>query len=134
MARSKKPKTIQQVLIPHIRRASRFWPPKAEARKQAARKVQVGTLKNGKPKFETFYECSECTKQGIKKLHPKENTQMDHIIEVASITGFDNWDAYISRMFPTADGYQCLCLDHHKEKTLKNQKLRRSAKKINKKS
>lgn len=124
MGRVKKPKSIQSFIMPHLRRASRYWPPKSEARKRALRKIEIGKFKNGRPKFEDRYECAAC-----KNLFPRELTQMDHIIEVASLTGFDSWDATIGRMFPDADGYQCLCNECHSKKSQGNQKIRRESKK-----
>lgn len=127
MARKKKPRSVQSFIMPHLRRASRYWPPKSEARKKAERKVIVGSFKNGRPKYETLYECAECTRQGIHKLHERQNTQMDHIVEVSGLNGFDSWDKLIARLFCDAEGYECLCLEHHSEKTQKNQKIRRAA-------
>lgn len=127
--RTKKPRSIQSFIMPHLRRASRYWPPKKEARNKAKRKVIIGYFLNGKPKYEDRYICAECTRQGITKLHVYTDTAMDHIIEVASLTGFDSWDATIARMFPQADGYQCICNFHHDQKTQANQEIRRKSKK-----
>jgi hypothetical protein len=127
--KKKKPKSIQSFIMPHLRRASRYWPPKSEARKKALRKIKIGEFKNGRAKFEDRYECAECTRQGITTLHERSGTQMDHIVEVAGLNGFDNWDATIARLFCNADGYECLCTEHHTQKSQGNQKIRRAAKK-----
>jgi 5-methylcytosine-specific restriction endonuclease McrA len=127
MGREKKPRSIQSFIMPHLRRASRYWPPKSEARKKALRKVQIGEFKNGKPKFEDRYQCASCN-----ELVPREESQMDHIVEVAALNGFDSWDATVARMFPNADGYQCLCLTCHSAKSQGNQKIRRESKKSKK--
>jgi hypothetical protein len=130
MSRQKKPKSIQSFIMPHLRRASRYWPPKSEARKKALRKVKIGEFKNGKPKFEDRYICAECARQGITTLHLRENTQADHIVRVASLTEFDSWDKLISRLFCDADGYQILCEKHHLEKSqMENEKAREWKKK-----
>lgn len=126
---AKKPKSIYTHIIPHLRKASRWWPPKNEARKKAERKVIIGSFKNGRPKYETLYECAECTRKGLTKLHSRENTHADHIIEVAGLNGFDSWDNLINRMFCDSNGYQILCIQHHEEKTKKNQEKRKAAKK-----
>ena len=110
--------------MPHLRRASRYWPPKIEARKRAERKVKIGEFKNGNPKYETKYECHVCN-----NLFSREETQVDHIVEVASLTGFDSWDATIARLFCDVDGFGVKCLGCHTSKTAKNQILRRMAKK-----
>jgi hypothetical protein len=125
----KKPRSIQSFIMPHLRRASRYWPPKSEARKKALRKVKIGEFKNGKPKFEDRYICAQCSREGLTTLHLRENTQADHIVEVAGLNGFDSWDATISRLFCDADGYEILCSEHHSLKTQKNQKIRRASKK-----
>lgn len=127
MARKKKPRSIQSFIMPHLRRASRYWPPKSEARKKALRKVKIGEFKNGKPKFEDRYECAKC-----KELVLRSDGAMDHIVEVAGLNGFDGWDNTIARLFCDASGYQHICHTCHGEKTQDNQKIRRAAKKKNK--
>lgn len=126
---AKKPKSIQSFIMPHLRRASRYWPPKLEARKKAKRKVQIGTFKNGKAKYEDRYVCHVC-----KNLFTREQSQVDHLVEVAAIGQFDSWDATVSRLFCAEEGFGVKCVNCHTSKTAKNQILRRIAKKQAKKT
>ena len=56
-----------------------------------------------------MYKCNYC---GLLKF--RESVEVDHIIPVGS---FDNWDGFISRVFPHIDGLQVLCIPCHLIKT-----------------
>ena len=43
--------------------------------------------------------------------------QVDHIIPVLNLTGFDNWEAVIERMYVGPEGLQVLCTTCHKAKS-----------------
>jgi hypothetical protein len=119
------PKSLMSWLIPKLRRHSLIWPGKAIARDEARVEVEDGKFKNGNSKFKVMYECAECKRQGIKKYHEKHLTQMDHIKPAMDIAGFTTWDDFLNRLFCKPDNYQCLCLDHHEEKTGKENIKRR---------
>lgn len=124
----KKPKTKEQVLqgfiIPKLRNIARMWPEKNKARARAARKVKVGVFKNGKDELRTMFECSAC-----KEVFPKEETQMDHTEPVVEVSGFVDWNTYISRLFCDANGYTCMCKSCHLIKSLSENDERREIKK-----
>jgi hypothetical protein len=57
---------------------------------------------------------------------------MDHIIPVVKLSGFSGWEDYISRMFPKASGFQCLCLTCNEAKTQEENILRKIKKNVDK--
>lgn len=147
----KKPFNLDAEIRKVLRELSVRWPAKKTARDNAKREVQVGTYKNGKPKYKMMYECASC-----HNLFDREDTQMDHIktvipinidelvlkyksilsdSELLKILGRDPGDTddlikiiiFISRLFTTVDNYQCLCKETcHKEKTkLENRERRK---------
>lgn len=101
IAKAKKPITQKQFVVASLRRASYRW----GARNKALIKARV---ERG------IYRCAMCDSVA---RHPKKGIRVDHIHPVVPITGFDNWDGYIERMFCDEDGFQILCIQHHKEKT-----------------
>lgn len=66
------------------------------------------------------FECCQC-----HNLLNRRGIQCDHIIPVGS---FDNWTAYISRLFTTVDNLQILCTPCHRKKTNLENAGRRSVK------
>lgn len=135
MKRPKKAKSQYQFLREKLRHASMSWKPKQEARNKAKVYDQIGFYKNGNPEYKVKYICAECERQGIKRLWLEEETQMDHIEPCRDPKDGDfdgDWTTYINRMFCPAEGYQCLCENHHDEKTQK-EGLQRSFSKKRKK-
>lgn len=60
---------------------------------------------------------------------------IDHIESVVPVTGFDNWQAYVDRLFCSAENLQVLCKEPcHKEKSLKENAERRAFKALTKPS
>jgi len=126
-------KNLTSWLIPKLRKISLQWPPKSIARERAKVRVQIGTYKTGNPEYRAMYKCAECERQGIDKVWKREESHMDHIKSVVDISGFTNWDDYINALFSDESNYQCLCLDHHQEKTQKENKQRKLNKVLTKK-
>lgn len=93
-----------------LRAASRRWPPKYKALKQAF----VGRKINAKTgKLAMHYQCITCNNVFIAA-----DVQIDHINPVVDPkSGFISWDVYIDRMFCEIDGLQVMCKPCHKEKT-----------------
>jgi 5-methylcytosine-specific restriction endonuclease McrA len=110
---------MQQWLTSQLRRISMRWPPKHETLTRAKVWLQVGKFKNGNAKMGIFYSCAECERLELPNtLHPKDNVQVDHIIEIAG-NGFTTWDNYITNLFCEADKLQVLCKPCHLIKTKK---------------
>jgi len=103
-----------------LRAASRRWPPKYKALKEAF----VGKMVNAKTgKMAMHYKCANCT-----KLFVATEVQVDHIEPVVDPKkGFAGWDVYIDRMFCEIAGLQVLCKVCHTVKT-EQEKLERKKK------
>jgi len=93
-----------------LRAASRRWPPKYKALKEAF----VGKKTNKKTgKLAMHYKCAKC-----KKLFVAADVQVDHILPVVSTSeGFVGWDSFIDRIFCEIENLQVLCKPCHKVKT-----------------
>jgi 5-methylcytosine-specific restriction endonuclease McrA len=103
-----------------LRAASRRWPPKYKALKEAfvGKKVNVKT-----GKLAMHYQCAEC-----KQLFVAADVQVDHIKPVVDPKkGFTTWDNFIERMFCEIKNLQVLCKPCHKIKT-DQEKLERKKK------
>lgn len=115
---------IKSTVIPALRNRSRYWKDKQEARKLAKRKIQIGLTLKGKPKYKTVWECASCG-----KFCDKGESQMDHINAVVDPSvGWVNYDTFIDRLFAPPEGWQCLCLKCHSDKTEKENKIREKLK------
>lgn len=99
-------------LIKNLRRISSMWPAKNEALKLAKEKIHIGFYKNGNPMYKTVVRCNAC-----KELHVEDNIDVDHIIPIAGLEGFTDWNSYIPKLFCTVENLQCLCKPCHKEKS-----------------
>lgn len=87
-------------LIPRLRRISRFWPEANEAMRKA--KVSPG-----------FHKCAMCR----NTFHYKQ-VERDHIEPMIRLSGFTDWHDLIQKLLPYSEGYQILCKNCHKAKTL----------------
>jgi 5-methylcytosine-specific restriction endonuclease McrA len=56
-----------------------------------------------------FYTCNKC-----KEDFPAKNVEVNHIIPVVPVNGFDSWDGVISRLFCEEDGLEVVCKPCHK--------------------
>ena len=101
-----------------LRAASRRWPPKYKALKEAF----VGKQVNAKTgKLAMHYKCAEC-----KKLYVATDVQVDHIKPVVDPKkGFVSWDSFIDRMFCEIENLQVMCKPCHKIKTDEEKNLRK---------
>ena len=103
-----------------LRAASRRWPPKYKALKEAF----VGKQVNAKTgKLAMHYTCAACN-----KLYVATDVQVDHIKPVVDPKkGFVSWDSFIDRMFCEIENLQVMCKPCHKIKT-DQEKLERKKK------
>lgn len=127
MARKKrkKPISIKSFLIPKLRRASRFWRAKGEARKKAQIVTVVGQHKNGKEKTKIMYQCNICS-----SVVDLKDSSVDHIRPVVGLDGFTTWDDYINTLFCEADNLQTICNSCHDHKTQLEVEERKRRKKL----
>ena len=123
-------------IIGALRKLTYSYKPRTEALNQ--QKVYAATFK--------CQCCSAIIYTGAKKLLDKELTDayphvkigkvsVDHIVPVVDPErGFENWEVYITRMFPEASGWQVLCDPCHDKKTKTESEIRKQRKKSGKKS
>lgn len=100
-----------------LRTATRRWPPKYKALKDACIGRQVNKATN---KLAYHYKCAHC-----RKLFVQKDVQVDHIDPVvAPHVGFEGWDIFIDRMFCEKNNLQVLCKTCHSVKTQLEKKER----------
>jgi 5-methylcytosine-specific restriction endonuclease McrA len=92
-----------------LRSASQRWPPKYKVLAAAKRGRQINPASG---RLAEMYECTSC-----QSLFPAKEVEVNHIIPVVPITGFDSWDGVIERMFCEAEHLEVLCKNCHKEHT-----------------
>lgn len=102
-------------LIGMLRRISGRYPPKYLTKIEAR-------VERGK------YKCSKC-----QELFGPKQIQIDHTVPVIDPEkGFTNWDDYINRMFCDKEGFSAMCKPCHKEKSDKENKIRKVTRKVKK--
>lgn len=90
-----------------LRSASRRWPPKYECLNEAC----VGVKKNKSTgRMAKHFKCNRC-----KKHFPQKEVEVNHIVPVVPITGFDSWDEVIKRMYCSKDLLEVVCIACHRE-------------------
>ena len=89
-----------------LRSASQRWPPKYNVLNAA----KLGKRINKKTgRLAEHYLCAAC-----REAFPAKEVQVNHKIPVVPVTGFDNWDGVISRLFCEAEHLEVLCIPCHK--------------------
>ena len=76
-----------------------MWPNRKKA--MAAARIERGR-----------YKCATC--ENI--FGPKE-ISLDHVAPVVPVTGWDDWDGFLYRLFCEEQGFQVLCKTCHDNKT-----------------
>lgn len=110
LKKARKPIVLKAFIIMQLRKTSYRWPARNEALLRA-RDKQLRV----KGRLVWHYRCVRCSPDVI---HTRKQVQVDHVVPVVDpLKGFTTWDDYINRMFCSADGFQILCIAHHKEKT-----------------
>lgn len=100
-------KSLKNKVVGILRSASVRWPFKTEAMRLA--RVERG-----------LYKCAGCG-----SLVKNGQFIMDHIVPCVPLTGWDNFDGFIERLFVPAEGYQLLCLTCDATKTLLEDEMRK---------
>lgn len=92
-----------------LRSASQRWPPKYQTLNEA----YVGKKINPKSgRLAKHYKCNKC-----KEDFPMKEVEVNHIIPVVPLTGFDSWNMVIERMFCEKEHLEVLCKPCHKTLT-----------------
>jgi len=108
---------FKSFVISALRTATRRWPPKFEALRNAFT-IRKTNQKTGK--LAQHFKCAACSNEFVAK-----DVQVDHIEPVVDPkSGFQTWDNYIDRMFCEAFNFQVLCKPCHAEKTAAEKQLR----------
>lgn len=89
-----------------LRSASRRWPPKYEAIKEAYTDTKTNKVTGRQARH---YKCAGCGKD-----YPQSGVQVDHITPIGKDL---DWNEFIERLFCEADNLQVLCKTCHKLKT-----------------
>jgi 5-methylcytosine-specific restriction endonuclease McrA len=101
-----------------LRAASRRWPPKYKALKEAFTGRQVNKKTN---KLAMHYMCASCSSEFVSG-----DVQVDHKKPaVDPKAGFISWDVYVDRLYCESSNLQVLCKPCHAEKTAAEKKLRK---------
>lgn len=89
-----------------LRSASQRWPPKYKCLSDAC----IGTRRNPESgRLAKFYICANCKSDFVAK-----NVEVNHIIPVVPVTGFDSWDGVVDRLFCEKENLEVLCKPCHK--------------------
>src|SRR6187402_278263 len=103
-----------------LRSASQRWPPKYQTLNDAC----VGQRINPKSgRLAKFYKCNQCKHDFVAK-----EVEVNHIIPVVPVTGFDSWDGIVERLFCEKELLEVVCKDCHKSIT----KIENTERKLNK--
>ena len=96
------------------------WQPRYECLNNAfvGRQINISTGRLAK-----HFECSMCHGH-----FPQKEVEVNHIVPVVPVTGFDSWDEVINRMFCESDGLELLCKPCHKTVTAEENILRKKNK------
>lgn len=108
---------LKNFIISALRSASNRYPPKYECLNAAkvGKKVNKAT-----GRLAEHYKCAACNKHFVAK-----EVQIDHIEPVVNpLTGFIDWNTFVSRMFCPITNLQVLCKGCHKVKSDKEKKER----------
>ncbi len=102
----KKPRPLKSRIISAIARVWMWWEPRQEVKKRC--QIRTG-----------WWKCEICKRE-------TERLEIDHIIPVVKPQdGFIDWNTYIDSKFVQADLLQGVCRECHKEKSKKENKIRR---------
>ena len=89
-----------------LRSASQRWPPKYTVLNEACIGQKINPTSG---RLAKFYTCNACKEAFLAKL-----VEVNHIIPVIPVTGFDNWDGVIERMFCEKEHLEVCCKVCHK--------------------
>ena len=103
-----------------LRSASQRWPPKYQCLNEAYVETKIN-IKTGR--MAKHYKCNRC-----RNDFPMKDVEVNHIIPVVPISGFDSWDKVIERLFCEKDGLETVCKPCHKIITKEENDTRRTSK------
>ena len=92
-----------------LRSASQRWPPRYRTLSSAFVGKRINPASG---RIAGFYKCNSCANAFVMK-----DVEVNHIVPVVPITGFDSWDNIINRLFCEQEGLEVLCKPCHKRIT-----------------
>jgi hypothetical protein len=119
----KKKYNLKSNITSALRKVWQWHPGRTEAMKRAeSGEHYVKIAKKSKKEYKApYYKCEYC---GVKT----EKIKVDHIETVVDLTGFEDWNTYINRLFVPADKLRCWCKDCHDAVTLVQTQVRKKLK------
>ena len=106
-----------------LRRGFTKWPYKFEALNNAkiGKKINADT-----GRLAEHYECSSC-----KGHFPGKSVEVDHILPIVPVSGWNSWDSFIDGLFCPISNLQVICKECHKKKSkLENEERKRNKSKV----
>ena len=103
-----------------LRSTSQRWPPRYSVLAASRRGKRVNPASG---RMAEFHECASC-----KNLFVSKDVEVNHIIPVVPIEGFDNWDNVIKRLFCEKSGLEVVCKPCHKLITKEENATRKTSK------
>lgn len=100
-----------------LRSLSVKWPARYTCLNDAYRETKTN-VKTGR--MAKHFECNSCHEQ-----FPQKDVEVNHIIPVIPVEGFDSWDNTIERLFCEKDGLEVLCKPCHKAVTAEENNIRK---------
>ena len=100
-----------------LRSASQRWPPRYKVLAASRRGKRINPASG---RLAEMHECRNC-----KSLFPTKEVEVNHIIPVVPVKGFDSWDGVIERLFCEENGLEVLCKPCHKIVTDEEKKQRK---------
>ena len=104
-----------------LRTASVRWPPRYQCLHDAFAYQGINPATGRQAKL---YTCCKCD-----NLFPQANMEVNHIVPVVPVEGFDSWDGVIERLFCEKDKLEAVCKPCHKAITKEENQQRKEIKK-----
>lgn len=115
---------LASVLRSALREAWRNSPLMREALENAKEEYTVRS-KHGLPLRRVHFRCAGC-----RECFKREEVRVDHIAPVVCpLTGFQDWDVYVTRLFCESSKLQVLCEACHDVKTAREKAVRTATRK-----
>ena len=118
---------LRSRLMSALRKTWSYSPEYKAAIDDARRDFSV-LSKLGKPMRRVHFLCSAC-----ELFYDRENVQVDHIVPVVPLAGFDSWDGVIARLFCPTAGLRIMCKNCHMAETDAERAMRQALKPVKEK-
>ena len=89
-----------------LRSTSQRWPPKYETLQEACVGQKINPASG---RLAKHYICNSC-----KEEFPAKLVEVNHVLPIVPISGWDTWDGLIARLFCEKEHLEVLCKPCHK--------------------